>query len=88
MAKLENDQYYVYILKCSDNTLYTGITNDLEHRISMHNSGKGAKYTKARRPVVLQFSEIVEDKSMALKREIEIKKLSRKEKQNLISDNQ
>lgn len=75
---------YIYILLCSDNTLYTGWTNDLEARICSHNSGTGAKYTKTRLPVKLVYSEILETKSEALKREYEIKKLSRKKKLELI----
>jgi putative endonuclease len=74
----------VYILLCSDNTLYTGWTNDLKSRITAHNAGAGAKYTKARLPVKLVYSEILNTKSEALKREIEIKKLSRKKKLELI----
>lgn len=75
---------YVYILLCSDNTLYTGWTNDLEGRICVHNAGYGAKYTKMRLPVKLVYSEILNTKSEALKREFEIKKLSRKKKLELI----
>lgn len=78
-------QYYVYILKCFDDTFYTGITNNIEKRIKIHNSGKGAKYTRSRLPVVLVYFEILEDKSSALKREIQIKKLTRKEKEFLIN---
>ena len=75
---------YVYILLCSDNTLYTGWTNDLECRIRTHNAGTGAKYTKMRLPVKLVYSEIFNTKSEAIKREIEIKKLSRRKKLELI----
>jgi putative endonuclease len=76
--------YFVYILECADGTLYCGITNDIEKRIMAHNSGKtGAKYTKSRRPVVLKYSEKFETKGEALKREHEIKQLSRGEKLNL-----
>ncbi len=75
---------YVYILLCSDNTLYTGWTNNLEKRIKTHNDAKGAKYTKARLPVKLVYFEEYESKSDALKREASIKKMSRKEKQTLI----
>lgn len=75
---------YVYILKCSDNTLYTGWTNDINKRLEAHNSGKGAKYTKGRRPVVLVHLETFEDRGEALRREIAVKKLSRDEKWNLI----
>lgn len=78
-------QYYVYILKCFDDTFYTGITNNIEKRIKIHNRGKGAKYTRSRLPVVLVYFEILEDKSSALKREIQIKKLTRKEKELLIN---
>lgn len=75
---------YVYILKCNDGTLYTGWTTDIKKRIMTHNSGKGAKYTRARIPVELKYVENYEDKSEALKREYEIKKLSRKKKILLI----
>lgn len=76
--------YYIYILKCSDNTLYTGFTNNLENRIKVHNSGKGAKYTRYRLPVQLVYYEEFETKSDALKREHQIKKFSRKAKLELI----
>lgn len=78
---------YVYILICSDETLYTGFTFDLEKRISEHNFWKNAaKYTKSRRPVKLVYFEELENKSQALKREREIKKLSRKQKLLLIEE--
>ena len=73
------------MLKCSDGTLYTGWTNDLEKRVEAHNSGKGAKYTKARRPVELAYYEEIETKEQAMKREYAIKRLGRKEKQKLIA---
>ena len=74
-------QYYVYILRCSDDTLYTGITTDLTRRLDEHNSSpKGAKYTKIRRPVVLVYKELYEDRSSASKREYAIKQLTRNEK--------
>mgnify|MGYP002627597839 FL=1 len=76
---------YTYMLKCSDGTLYTGWTNDLEKRVEAHNSGKGAKYTKARRPVELAYYEEFETKEQAMKREYAIKQLGRKEKQKLIT---
>ena len=76
--------YYVYILVCSDDTLYCGYTNDLEARLAAHNSGKGAKYTKCRLPVQMVYHESFENKSEALKREAAIKKLSRKEKLDMI----
>lgn len=71
---------YVYILQCSDGSLYTGWTDNLPKRLMAHQSGKGAKYTKGRRPVKLVYSENLPDKSSALKREWFIKKLSRKDK--------
>ena len=78
--------YFVYIVKCTDNTFYTGIATELERRIEEHNgSDKGAKYTRARRPVSLVYSEEYPDRSSASKREYEIKKkMSRAEKLKLI----
>ncbi|NLV16178.1 MAG: GIY-YIG nuclease family protein [Syntrophomonadaceae bacterium] len=70
----------VYILRCSDGTLYTGITPDLAERLAKHNQGKGAKYTRGRRPVSLVYSESVPDISLAIKREREIKRMSRSQK--------
>lgn len=79
--------YFVYILECSDGTLYTGIAKDVNKRLLEHNtSDKGAKYTKARRPVALMYTEEQEDRSCASKREYSIKKLTRKEKIRLIND--
>lgn len=75
---------YVYILKCKDNTLYTGYTNDLEKRVKTHNEGKGAKYTKCRRPCKLVYYEECETKNEALSREAQIKKLKREDKLKLI----
>ena len=75
---------YTYILKCSDNTLYTGWTNNLEKRVACHNSGKGARYTKTRLPVSLLYYETFETKQEAMKREYAIKKMTRKQKENLI----
>ena len=78
--------YYIYILECSDKTLYTGSTNDLEKRVLAHNTSKtGAKYTKVRRPVVLRYSEKFRTKSKALRRECAIKKLTRKEKLTMLN---
>lgn len=78
-------EWFVYIVECADNTLYTGITTDMERRVNEHNSsGKGAKYTKTRQPVKMVYFEVAENRSMASKREAEIKKLSRKEKMDLI----
>lgn len=76
---------YTYILECSDGTYYTGWTNDLEKRVKMHNAGKGAKYTKPRRPVVLAYYEAFQTKEEAMRREWEIKQLSRKEKDQLVN---
>lgn len=75
---------YTYILKCSDGTLYTGWTNHLEQRIEAHNSKKGAKYTRCRTPVSLEYYETFPTKEEAMTREWEIKQLSRKEKMKLI----
>ncbi|MBP9477770.1 MAG: GIY-YIG nuclease family protein [Sebaldella sp.] len=77
--------YYAYILKCSDDTLYTGYTNNLENRLDTHNKGKGAKYTRVRIPVELVYYEEFEDKIEAQKREYAIKKLKRSEKLTLIN---
>ncbi|MBE6972828.1 MAG: GIY-YIG nuclease family protein [Ruminococcaceae bacterium] len=75
--------WYVYMLRCGDDTLYTGITDDVEKRLVAHQAGKGAKYTRGRGPLELAYVEEQPDKSAALRREIAIKKLSRKEKLNL-----
>jgi putative endonuclease len=79
--------WYVYIVECSDGTLYTGITTDVNKRIETHNKGKGAKYTKTRLPVVLRASFDGFDKSTAAKEEYRIKQLTRKEKIELINGN-
>ena len=76
--------WYIYILRCGDDTLYTGITDDVEKRFAAHCAGKGAKYTRGRGPLTLVYTEEVEDKSAALKREHAIKKLPRAEKLKLI----
>lgn len=78
---------YTYILECSDNTFYTGWTNDIVKRVSAHNQGKGGKYTKIRRPVKLVHLEVFETKNQAMSREWEIKhRLTREEKIQLIND--
>ena len=74
----------LYILRCSDGTLYTGITTDVEKRFAAHSAGKGAKYTRGRGPLELVYSEDCGDHSAALKRELEIKALPRVEKMKLI----
>ncbi len=76
-------EWYVYILQCSDHSLYTGITNDINRRIKQHNAGKGAKYTRIRRPVKLAAFFFAENRSLAAKEEYRIKQLSRPEKLKL-----
>ena len=77
---------YVYILRCNDDSLYTGWTNNLEKTIKANSDGKGAKYTRARVPVELVYFEVFEDKIEAMKREYAIKQLKRKEKLELIKN--
>jgi putative endonuclease len=72
------------MVECGDHSLYTGYTTDLTRRVRTHNSGKGAKYTKSRLPVRLVYYETYEEKSLAMKREYQVKQLSRKEKLKLI----
>lgn len=80
-------KYFVYIVRCADSTLYTGYTFDLEKRIEQHNStNQGAKYTKMRRPVKLVYYEILSNQKEAIKREREIKKLSRDKKLQMINE--
>ena len=76
--------WYIYILRCGDDTLYTGITDDVDKRFAAHCAGKGAKYTRGRGPLTLVHTEEVLDKSAALKREHTIKKMKRAEKLKLI----
>lgn len=78
--------HYIYIIECSDNTLYTGYTNNIDKRINAHNSGNGGKYTRGRTPVKLVYKEEFQDKIEALKREWAVKKLSRQKKLDLIED--
>ena len=77
--------WYVYILKCADETLYTGITTDIDRRLAEHESGTGAKYTKGRAPLRLVYREECVNRSVASKREMEIKSLPRNKKDCLIS---
>ena len=77
--------WHVYIIECSDGSLYTGITNDLDKRIAAHNDGRGAKYTKSRRPVRLRYSEPAADRKNASQREYAIKSLSKAKKMQLIT---
>lgn len=75
---------YVYIVECADHTYYTGWTTDVQRRVACHNSGKGAKYTKTRLPVVLRYYEVCDTKQEAMRREYAIKQLTRKEKEELM----
>lgn len=77
---------YTYILRCGDGSLYTGWTNDLEKRIRTHNEGRGGKYTRSRLPVQLVYHEEFETKEEAMRREWEIKQLTRAEKERLLKD--
>ena len=76
--------YFVYMLRCRDNTLYTGYTNDIDRRAAVHNSGKGAKYTRNRLPVTVVYREECPDKHTALQREYAIKQLTKAQKEALI----
>ena len=76
--------YFLYILRCGDGSLYTGITTDVEKRLQTHQSGKGAKYTRGRCPLTVVYREPCGDKSTALRRELEVKALSREQKLALI----
>lgn len=78
--------YCCYIVQCNDGTLYCGYSNDVPKRVDTHNKGKGAKYTKTRLPVKLVYTECFETKSEAMKREYQIKQLTRKQKCNLIKE--
>lgn len=80
-------KYYLYILQTTDNTLYCGIARDVQKRFHEHLSGKGAKYTRSHKPLKIVYTKEFENKSEALKEEIRIKKLSKKEKLRLISKN-
>ena len=77
--------YTLYILRCGDGTLYTGITNDLPRRLAAHQAGKGAKYTRGRGPLSLVYTESCPDKSAALRREYSIKRLPRQKKEALLA---
>lgn len=76
--------WYLYMLRCGDNTLYTGITTDVQRRLEAHRCGKGAKYTRGRAPLELVYTEECASHSQALKRELKIKALKREEKERLI----
>ena len=77
---------YAYLVRCSDNSLYAGWTNNIEKRIKSHNDGTGAKYTKSRRPVTLAYLEEFETKSEAMKREAALKKMTHKQKEELVAE--
>lgn len=83
---MADKKWFVYILRCADGTLYTGMTDDVSRRVQVHNSGKGAKYTRGRRPVEVVYTEACEGYSAALKREAAIKRLTRQEKLCLIEE--
>lgn len=85
---IQNNTWYVYFLRCNDNSLYTGITTNIKRRLHQHNNTKlGAKYTRARRPVKLVYSEAAADKSAASKREYQLRTLTKNQKEKLILDN-
>lgn len=81
--KTISKNYFVYLLRCSDGTLYTGTTNDLRRRVQQHNAGKGARYTAGRRPVALVYVENCASRSEALRREAALRKLSHHQKLSL-----
>ena len=78
--------WHVYILRCRDGSLYTGVTNDLDSRVTKHNAGKGSKYTASRRPVRLMYHEPAESKVAALRRENQIKRWTKAKKECLINN--
>lgn len=78
------EQWFVYLLRCADGSLYTGITNDVARRVEQHNAGTAARYTRGRLPAALVYHEAQPNRSLALKRELAIKSLSRREKESLI----
>jgi len=75
---------FIYIVRCADGTLYTGWTTDVERRVAQHNAGRGARYTRMRRPVALVYREEAPDRSTAMRREVAIKKLDRERKERLV----
>lgn len=81
---MEKNKHYFYVVECSDGSYYAGYTNHIEKRIQTHNSGKGARYTRARLPVVLKYLETHEDKRTAMQAEYHFKQLKRKEKEEYI----
>ena len=83
MTEKKKENHYVYMVECADGSYYTGYTNNLEKRIKVHNSGKGAKYTKVRLPVRLIYWECFESKQEAMRREWKIKQMPRRKKEEL-----
>jgi len=77
--------YILYILRCGDGSLYTGITNNLPRRLAAHRAGRGARYTRGRGPLTLVYTENLPDKSAALRREIQVKRLTRQQKERLVN---
>ena len=84
-AKVKKSEWFVYMVRCVDKSLYTGITTDVLRRVNEHNGEEGARYTRSRTPVVLVYKEKVESRSVASKREIEIKKMKKTEKERLLN---
>lgn len=85
MARKKSSRWWVYVVRCGDGTLYTGVTTDVARRVAQHNAGTAAKYTRSRLPVVLAYREAAKDRGAALRREIAIKRLSRAEKLKLVN---
>jgi len=79
-------KWYLYILECYDGTYYTGITDCLPKRLAAHNAGKGAKYTRGRGPLILRYTEECADRSAASKRECQVKRLTRRQKESLMAE--
>jgi putative endonuclease len=84
MPRRRDRTWYVYVVECADGTLYTGMTNDVARRVAEHNKGCGARYTRGRRPVALVHQEQVGGRGAALRREAQIKRMRRREKEGLI----
>jgi len=85
LGGMMEETWYLYILRCGDGTLYTGISTDVEKRLVAHRAGKGAKYTRGRAPLELVYQEICGSHSDALKREIAVKKMDRHQKETMIA---
>ena len=84
LKKQSVERWFVYILRCADGSLYTGITKDVDRRLEQHNAGTASRYTRSRLPVILEYQEEQPNQSMALKREVAIKAMSRQKKESLI----